>query len=338
MNERLLGKAALEGGGMDIPVIDIAGFDENPAARQRIVAAWAVAFESLGFAQIIGHGVDPALIAELDRESRGFFALPLAEKLKSRPPLGGGIGYAPVAAETLGRTMSKDARPDLVESMMFNDLLWDPSGRAAQFTGPGAAGEIWPAALPGFRTSVERYVRATYDLGQRLMRISALALNLPEDHFAPFFRRMAHALRLAWYPEQPAPPLPGQLRSGPHTDFSGFTILHQDSAPGGLQVLGPDGSWIDAPPLPGAFVINAGDLLQRWTNDRWRSNIHRVVNPPREVADAAARLSIVLFTGPDQSAAIECLPGCVALGEAPRYAPIVAAEHSAMKLREALGG
>jgi isopenicillin N synthase-like dioxygenase len=319
---------------MDIPVVDIAGFDEDALARRRIVAEWASAFETLGFAQITGHGVGPALVDEMDRASRAFFALPLSEKLKSRG--GGGIGYAPVAVEALGRTMREDAQPDLVESMMFNDILWDPSGRAAQFSGAGADGEIWPAAMPEFRIAVERYVRAAYDVAQRLMRISALALGLAEDYFAPFITHMAHALRLAWYPAQPTPPLPGQLRSGPHTDFSGFTILRQDSAPGGLQVLGPDNAWIDVPPIPGAFVINAGDLLQRWTNDRWRSNIHRVVNPPREAA-ASARLSMVFFTGPDQGAVIECLPGCVAPGETPRYPPIVAAEHSAMKLREALG-
>jgi isopenicillin N synthase-like dioxygenase len=320
---------------LDIPVIDISGFAEGGAKRDRVVREWAAAFETIGFAQIVGHGVPPGIADDLDRAARAFFALPVEEKLKSRVPQGG-IGYTPSASVTLGRFMESDAKPDLVEAMGINDLLWDPSGRRAQFATAAAEIDIWPATLPEFRTAVEAYVRATFDVAQQLMRISALALDLPEDHFARFFDRMGHGLRLAYYPRQPDPPGPGQLRSGPHTDFSGFTLLRQDVSTSGLQVLGPDGGWIPVAPVRGAYVINAGDLLQRWTNDRWKSNIHRVINPPRAIASTSDRLSIVLFTGPNPDAVVECLPTCTRAGEAPLYPPIVAAEHSAERLRQAI--
>jgi isopenicillin N synthase-like dioxygenase len=317
---------------MDIAVIDISGFDGGGrGARDRIVKAWGEAFRTLGFAQIVGHGVDETLIDELDATARAFFALPLEAKLRCGGSKGG-IGYMAPGKVALG--LQAGAKPDLVESMMINDILWDPTGRAAQFTADGSQVDIWPAELPQLRDVVERYARATCAVAQRLMRISALALDLPEDYFAPYFSRMPHALRLAHYPAQPEAPLPGQLRSGPHTDFSGFTLLRQEDAPGGLQVAAPDGGWIDVPAVPGAFVINAGDLIQRWTNDRWRSNLHRVINPGRE-AFGADRLSIVMFTGPNRDAQVACLPGCEEPGQAPRYAPIIAAEHSAMKHREA---
>jgi isopenicillin N synthase-like dioxygenase len=148
---------------------------------------------------------------------------------------------------------------------------------------------------------------------------------------------MQHKLRLAYYPEQLTDPVPGQLRNAAHTDFAGFTILLQDNAPGGLQVLMPDGSWIDVPPVPGTLVINTGDLLQRWTNDRWMSNVHRVVNPPIERRGSSRRLSVVFFTGPRDDAEITCLPGCASATTPARYEPITAGEHVRAKMRQTYG-
>lgn len=134
------------------------------------------------------------------------------------------------------------------------------------------------------------------------------------------------------------------LRYGEHTDFTGFTILWQDQntagpqmapeglqvPPGGLQVQMPDGFWADRPPLPGAFTVNAGDLIQVWTNDVLLSNSHRVVNPPP--GDKSDRISIVFFTGPQNDSVIDCLPTCFSPDRPPRYSPIQAGEHFAKKL------
>ena len=130
-------------------------------------------------------------------------------------------------------------------------------------------------------------------------------------------------------------PLPEQLRNAAHTDFGGFTILRQDDAPGGLQVKAPDDRWVDVKPVGGALVINAGDLIQRWTNDRWVSTLHRVVNPPVERAAQSRRQSVVFFQNPNPDTVIRCFPSCVGEGESEKYPPVMVAEHYLGKLMRA---
>lgn len=128
------------------------------------------------------------------------------------------------------------------------------------------------------------------------------------------------------------PPQAGQLRYGAHHDYGGLTILHQDDAPGGLQVCDKSGVWRDVPHRPGAFIINVGDLLSRWTNDRWRSTLHRVVNPPRDARGSTQRLSVVFFTGPDRASEIGVLPSCVSDANPAKYAPVNAGEYTRAKI------
>jgi len=123
-----------------------------------------------------------------------------------------------------------------------------------------------------------------------------------------------------YYPAQAEPPLPGQLRRGAHSDWGSLTVLFQDDSPGGLEILSQSGGWEPVPAVPGTFVVNIGDLLAMWTNDRWRSTVHRVVNPKRADADRA-RISIPYFHQPNFDAVIECIPSCLAPGEVPRHAP-----------------
>lgn len=305
-----------------IALIDLA---DRGAAR-----AWDDAMRRTGFALISGHGIPEPLYDGVYAHARDFFARPPAEKAKlSFPERGRGQGYLPLRSETVGRGRDPAARPDLCESLTFADPRFDAAAAAHPLEARLYAANLWPDDMPGFRDTVEAYIAAGRELARTLMRLSATALGVSEDFFAPFFTRMELNLRCVLYPDQVAPPKPGELRYGPHTDFSGFTILRQDAAPGGLQVqMGEE--WIDVRPVPGTLVINAGDLIQRWTNDRWRSNVHHVVNPPRDRASGTRRLSIVLFTGPNADAVIECLPGC---GE-PKYPPIVAGLHSEERMRE----
>ncbi len=246
------------------------------------------------------------------------------------PKYRGTMGYIAPMQENVGRAAGGSGVPDIVESLSFSDLA-------------GNAG----TTLPGLTTqqgmqeelveSICAYADAAYSLGQRLMRLSAAALGLSEDFFEELYTPMQHKLRLAYYPEQVVPPEPGQLRNAPHTDFAGFTILLQDNAPGGLQVLMANGKWIDVPGVPGTLVINTGDLLQRWTNDRWVSNVHRVVNPPADAGGSSRRLSIVFFTGPREDAEIKCLPGCTSAARSARYAPILARDHIREKVLRTYG-
>jgi isopenicillin N synthase-like dioxygenase len=154
------------------------------------------------------------------------------------------------------------------------------------------------------------------------MRLCERALSLPAGHFGGFMRQPTCTTRLLHYPPQPAVVAPGQIGCGAHTDWGALTLLAQDDA-GGLQVQGRDGTWTDVTPIPGAFVVNIGDLMARWTHDRWRSTMHRVVN---RVA-GRERYSIAYFFDLDAEAVILPLPGCVPAGETPRYGPITAGEH-----------
>lgn len=303
---------------MEIPLIDLTPFrdGDDPASVAR---QWDDAMRRFGFAIISGHGIPERLLDGVYAQAQAFFAQSLPRKMQlCFPDLKRGQGYGPLLNETVGKARDADARPDLCESLSFSAT-------------PGARANLWPQLI-GFRAVVEGYIAAANRLSRQLMQVSALALNLPQDHFAPFYTRMASDLRCVLYPDQPTPPEDGQLRYGPHTDFGGFTLLRQDAAPGGLQVL-VDGTWIDVKPIPGTLVVNAGDLIQRWSNDVWRSNVHRVQNPPRDAKTGTRRLSIVLFTAPNDDGLIEALPGT----GAPRYAPIVAGAHVAERVAQTYG-
>ncbi|HEV7255812.1 MAG TPA: 2OG-Fe(II) oxygenase family protein [Mesorhizobium sp.] len=181
---------------------------------------------------------------------------------------------------------------------------------------------IWPAAPEGFKEAWQAYYAAMEDLARRVMRLFAAALGLPDRHFEPFIGAPISALRALNYPEQRVAPKPGQLRAGAHTDYGSLTILLPQEGSRGLEILSPSGDWTPVPPVPGAFVINIGDLMARWTNDRWVSTLHRVVNPPAEQGGAARRQSLAFFHQPDWDAEIAVLPHCLAPGETPKYEPV----------------
>jgi isopenicillin N synthase-like dioxygenase len=170
------------------------------------------------------------------------------------------------------------------------------------------------------------------------MRLFAVALQLPPDHFAPMIDESPSALRAIDYPHQDVPPPPGALRAGAHTDYGTLTVLRQDDAPGGLEVwhAGHD-RWVPVPCVPGAFVVNLGDLLQRWTNDRWRSTLHRVVNPPAGAGASTRRQSMAFFHNANYHCVVECLPTCLDPDGRARHEPVVAGPHLMAKYHRAAG-
>jgi isopenicillin N synthase-like dioxygenase len=126
--------------------------------------------------------------------------------------------------------------------------------------------------------------------------------------------------------------LPGQLRAGEHTDYGSLTIVAPTQAPGRLQVLTREQGWVEVDPAPGDFVVNIGDLMAQWTNDRWVSTLHRVALPEPDAGPEARRLSLVFFHQPDDDALVQCIPTCLAPGESPRYEPITSGEHLRLKI------
>jgi isopenicillin N synthase-like dioxygenase len=298
-------------------------------ARRDLARQFGHTFETFGFATIVGHGIaDPTIQRAYDL-ANAFFDLPLDEKMRSAlPDRVKNRGYVPAGVESVALTRGIDKPPDLVEALVFYALHLE-----AETLKPGtsaATGNLIPARPPELAAALRDYFVAVRNLSGDLMRLAALALDLPETYFEPFIDNRKGVLRLAYYPAQVDPPEPGQLRYGAHSDYGGFTILRQDDAPGGLQVE-LDGQWLDVTPHPGAFTINIGDLIARWTNDRWRSTLHRVVNPPREQA-IARRLSLVFFSGPNDDARIECLPTCQSAANPAKYGPVVARQYVLSKL------
>lgn len=318
---------------MELAVVDIAPFlHGGPEARRRAAGAFARALETAGFAVVVGHGVPEALAGDTYDAARAFFSLPAADKRGyTAPERTKGRGYLPLGIESVARTLAGETPPDLCEALVFTAPHRERAGAAA-----GTRPNVWPDRPPGLRALVVAWCAAIVGLTDQLWRLSAVALGLPEDYFRAWLADPALVLRFVHYPDQPGAPKPGQLRYGAHHDYGGLTILRQDAAPGGLEICGRDGIWREAGVVPGSFVVNVGDLLARWTNDRWRSTLHRVSNPDRRLTGSTARLSMVAFTGPNEASEVACLPTCCGPGDPPRYEPVTAGEYVRAKLAESM--
>ena len=322
-----------------IPLIDLGPyFAGGRAGRQRVARAVGEACERIGFFLISGHGVDPALCARARDASRAFFDLPLEEKLAIRQDPGdeANRGYEPLGTEQLSATIGLTTPPDLKESVSIGplDVPDDPSFRT-EAAAPHYAPNLWPQRPVAFRPAMEAYIRALDQLGRHLHRIAALAFDLPEDHFDARLENGFSILRVLNYPEQRTAPDEGQLRAGEHSDYDNLTICLIEDKPGGLQARSPDGAWVDVQAVAGSFVVNIGDQMMRWTNDRWRSTRHRVVNPPRA---AGSRLSLCYFVEPRHDAVIECLPTCQSAERPAKYPPITAGAYMVEKFATQASG
>jgi len=287
---------------IDLPVVDLARFlGGDPAGKSEVARDFARAFEGTGFAIITGHGVPESLADQVYGAMTEFFAEPFETKTLYTPPeKAKGRGYLPVGIESVAKTLSGETPPDLCEALVFH----------APHRPDSETRNIWPASPAGLPALVKEWTEEMVALTKHLARLSALALDLEEDFFEAAYADPALTLRFVNYPDQTDEPKPGQLRYGEHHDYGALTILRQDAAPGGLQVRDTDGVWKEAPVIPESFVVNVGDLLARWTNNRWRSTLHRVSNPPRHPTGSTRRLSMVAFTGPNEDWEVACLPSC----------------------------
>jgi isopenicillin N synthase-like dioxygenase len=310
-----------------IPVIDLAPWFDG-AARDRAAVARQVdeALRTAGFLLISGHRVPSEIRARTRAVAREFFALP--PEVKSRYAIAvGGRGWVPPGAEANGYAEGTPTPPDLKES--FSLAAERPTGDAA-IDARWFRANIWPSEIPAMRAVVSDYINRMHALSDELMALCALALGLPAGFFAPFLDHPTYGMNLNWYPPaDPArPPEPGQFRIGPHTDFGTVTVLDREPGLGGLQIYTLDGNWEDAPYEPGALTVNIGDLLARWTGDRWRSTRHRVL-PPSPAAPEEDLLSLIYFYETNHDAVIESLPAPIGRAS---YPPVIAHEYLRDKL------
>jgi isopenicillin N synthase-like dioxygenase len=302
-----------------LPIIDIGGLaSARLSDREAVGAQLRAACLDNGFFYISHHGVDEALVADVFAEAAAFFELPAASKAevdKSRSKAN--RGYEALQTQTL----EPGALPDLKEGYYIGPEhpADDPRVVAGMFN-HGA--NQWPASRPRFKPVMQAYLDVMMDLSARMMGGIALSLRLPEDYFKGYCRDAMATVRLLHYPPQPAQGDPDQKGAGAHTDFGGLTLLRQGEI-GGLQVWDQaSGGWIHADPVPGTYVVNLGDMIARWTNDQYRSTLHRVVN-----ASGRERYSVPFFYTGNYAHRVECIPTCLSPGETPKYPPITVEDH-----------
>ena len=318
----------------DFPVVDLSSFaGASSGAKQVLARRVDEVCRQTGFLATVGHGVSDEVIAGAWNATRHFFDLPMRKKLEVKMPYEGyPYGYSPLQAEALAKSRGDETPPDLKESFSIGPLDRPPAA-----ADPDAdfrfAPNLWPKEPVEFREAWCGYYRAMGRLAATLMRIFAVALELPEGFFDGLIDDPISAMRALNYPHQSTPPKPGQLRAGAHTDYGSLTILLSEPAAGGLEIQTPGGEWLAVPILPGAFIINIGDLMARWTNDRWVSTLHRVVNPSPKQGGSTRRQSIAFFQQPNWDAEISCIPTCLTSGEKAKYPPVRSGAHLMEKFR-----
>ena len=282
-----------------IPVIDVAPLFGGEGGLARVAEQMLAASESIGFFYVRNHGVPRSLIDAVVAEAFAFFRCAQEEKLEVRVSPEH-RGFIPVGEAK----MYRGAKIDLKES-----FIWGLERVAAN---------RWPAFRPGMGPLFAQYFDACHGVAWRLMRAFAAALSIPEDHFVRSIANPISRGSAVYYPPQAAELGADQFGVAPHTDYGCLTLVYQANV-GGLEVYGRNREWILAHRIDDTFVVNVGDLLARWTNDRFRSTPHRVVNRSGE-----ERLSLAVFVDPDDATRIEpvCRPN-----EAPRYPPVTCGEY-----------
>jgi isopenicillin N synthase-like dioxygenase len=317
----------------EIPVIDISAiFSASLHDRQAVARQIRDAATNIGFFYISNHGVSEPVIENMYKTSLSFFRQDLQTKLNvnSTWSQGQNSGYRPSASQRV----NPDEGADNKESFTWAyDPEYDPDigdhVRAHMPSNPS----LWEMTShqPQFKPALVAYLQACLTLARALTKSFALSLDLPEDHFDPKIKHPDAMTLLNYYPEK-EPRLPTErlthVSLGSHTDFRLFTILWQDST-GGLQILNREGQWINAAPVPGTFVVNIADFMQRITNDRYVSTVHRAHN-----WSGKERVSVPFFWGFGSHETCGVLDGCVADGEEKRYDDISVREYVDSRLRQ----
>jgi isopenicillin N synthase-like dioxygenase len=308
-----MAKVAVElGSGEKIPVIDFAGLTAaDLALRKATATSMREAFEDFGFIYLKNHSVPQSVVDELFSQGIGFFSLPEATKAEAGGYRGPGISALDPSKPT-----------DVKE----------------RFRGPyntNLPPDYWPKQLPHFREAISTFHERGLSVLRQLMHGVALSLGLPEEFFDAAHQPQTGAVLLLHYPPITQPLLPGQLRSGAHTDFGTMTLLFHHGSSEGLEIQRPGVHWLHAPSIPGAAIVNVGDLLSRWSNRQLRSVLHRVVPPQGEGAQRP-RYSATLFYEPRHEVLISCLEPCQSPSKPALYPPITAGEHLAARRRETI--
>ncbi len=312
-----------------IPTVDIAPLvseEHNEEAIRKVADQIRAACVEVGFFYLGGHGIAPSFVDETFATTKQFFDLPEEEKrqvsiLNSKKMR----GYTGMLEEQT----DPDGDGDLHEAFDIGlDLAEDDPDAHSDVYGWGL--NQWPE-MPGFREQMVSYHSTLQKLSTALYRGFALSLDLEEDFFTSKMTKPISELRIIRYPPQPVKRDGDILGIGAHSDYDMFTILATDEVPA-LEVLNPAGEWISAPPIRGTFIVNVGDLLERWTNDLYRSTVHRVIN-----TSGRERYSLPFFSNIDPLETVEVLPSCITEARPARYEPVGAGAYVEACMHESYG-
>jgi isopenicillin N synthase-like dioxygenase len=304
----------------EIPTLDIAPYlSGEPGGRETAAARLREISRTVGFFYLKGHGIPLNLIDRVFAQSRRFHALPIETKKKIPYFETGSFrsGYQPCFKDEYQRTninIIADAKPNLVAKFSIN-REGGSGGLSMSDEERRARVNIWPENLPGFKETLLDYHGRIEQLGRKFLPLWATSLKLPLDYFDKFFATPHLTMSLLYYPPQEEI---GNRQYGiaPHTDNALMTFLAQRDIPG-LAVRMPSGHWRAVDIVPGALLVNTGNLMVRWTNDEYLSTKHRVIN-----TNDVDRYSIPVFFGPSGDALIEVLPTCRSAARPPLYEPI----------------
>jgi len=306
-----------------IPIIDLSAFVHGSHSERKKIAAHVDQIcRSTGFLFVDNHLVSTAIIDKAWSEAQAFFDLPLDQKMEICPddPTSP-RGYFSLQSETLSKSRGVDAPPDRKETFSSGALCAPTACKETADFDFFHGANLWPAQPPDFAAAWIEYYEAMERLGAMIMQLFAAALDLPTDYFHRFHTRHISALRANHYPASTDKLLPNQNRAGAHSEYGSVTILKPDPLVGGLEIQLRSGQWFSAPLVNDAFIINIGDMLARWTNDRWISTMHRVVEPQGDQR-RNRRMSIAYFQVPNFDTSIKCIPTCLADGERQKYPPV----------------
>ena len=313
--------------------IDLSGwFTGEPSEMDRVANEVDEACATTGFLSITGHRVPGELMDQMLTVSGAFFDLPMEEKLHYRvEDVAANRGYAPFESEALSYSLGVESEPDLFEAFnVGREVIPDDVSGAAVKT--YFSPNVWPASPSTMRQVYLRYWDACEELGHVLCEVFARALGLPPGYFEPYLDRTPSVMRANNYQRRPGhEPTETQLRMGAHSDYGSLTILLADPVPG-LQIRDRVGAFHDVIPQEGALLVNLGDLLAEWTNDRWRSTVHRVVPPSATEVGEARRRSVAWFQQPNHDAVVRVLDVCCDDDNPPRYPETTSGEHLMAKL------
>lgn len=307
-----------------LPVIDIAPlYRDDPAARQAVARQIDSACREWGFYYITGHPIRATRIAELKAAAEDFFARPADEKLRIDITRSAHHrGYGAVATEQLDPNRPSDLKETF--DMGFHMDASHPDVLAGKpLRGPNRHPDV-----PGWEALLQQHYEDMHALSLTLLRAMAVALEIEEDFFDQRFADPISVFRMIHYPPRQTASSAEQQGAGAHTDYGCVTLLYQDSA-GGLQVRSLEGEWIDAPPIEGSYVVNIGDMMARWSNDRYKSTPHRVISPL-----GRDRYSMPFFAEAHPDTGISCLPNCSGPDNPPKYPPVSCSDYMLSRFAE----